>query len=106
MGAGCGWRTNTCKVGAVLRFWALMVRRFHSWSFVFPFQSASEKHKINVPETMNEYLDMSDDEGRSGLRPLTSDPAEVISTTHENHICSPELTSQTFSNTSSVSTQV
>lgn len=26
-------------------------------------QSVSEKHKINVPETMNEYLDMSDDEG-------------------------------------------
>lgn len=26
-------------------------------------QSASEKHKINVPETMNEFLDMSDDEG-------------------------------------------
>uniref|UniRef100_A0A7N8XG35 Ankyrin 3a n=1 Tax=Mastacembelus armatus TaxID=205130 RepID=A0A7N8XG35_9TELE len=25
--------------------------------------SASEKHKINVPETMNEFLDMSDDEG-------------------------------------------
>uniref|UniRef100_A0A3P8URX4 Ankyrin 3 n=1 Tax=Cynoglossus semilaevis TaxID=244447 RepID=A0A3P8URX4_CYNSE len=27
--------------------------------------SASEKHKINVPETMNEFLDMSDDEGES-----------------------------------------
>lgn len=26
-------------------------------------QSTSEKHKINVPETMNEFLDMSDDEG-------------------------------------------
>lgn len=26
-------------------------------------QVVSEKHKINVPETMNEFLDMSDDEG-------------------------------------------
>uniref|UniRef100_A0A8C6Q2K8 Ankyrin 3 n=1 Tax=Nothobranchius furzeri TaxID=105023 RepID=A0A8C6Q2K8_NOTFU len=26
--------------------------------------STSEKHKINVPETMNEFLDLSDDEGR------------------------------------------
>ncbi|MEQ2167294.1 hypothetical protein GOODEAATRI_002646 [Goodea atripinnis] len=25
--------------------------------------SASEKHKINIPETINEFLDMSDDEG-------------------------------------------
>lgn len=31
--------------------------------FFLNFQSASEKHKINVPETMNEFLDMSDDEG-------------------------------------------
>ncbi|KAM8738947.1 ankyrin-3-like isoform 41-T41 [Acanthopagrus schlegelii] len=29
--------------------------------------SASEKHKINVPETMNEYLDMSDDEVRANV---------------------------------------
>ncbi|KAM6922493.1 uncharacterized protein ank3a isoform 2-T2 [Lycodopsis pacificus] len=29
--------------------------------------SASEKHKINVPETMNEFLDMSDDEGEDAL---------------------------------------
>nr|XP_046258611.1 ankyrin-3 isoform X24 [Scatophagus argus] len=29
--------------------------------------SASEKHKINVPETMNEYLDMSDDEGEDAM---------------------------------------
>lgn len=27
-------------------------------------QAATEKHKINVPETMNEFLDMSDDEGK------------------------------------------
>lgn len=32
---------------------------------IFLLQSASEKHKINVPETMNEFLDMSDDEGES-----------------------------------------
>nr|XP_057914738.1 ankyrin-3-like isoform X19 [Doryrhamphus excisus] len=29
--------------------------------------SAAEKHKINVPETMNEFLDMSDDEGEDAL---------------------------------------
>ncbi|KAM8860268.1 uncharacterized protein AB9W97_019870 isoform 40-T41 [Spinachia spinachia] len=29
--------------------------------------STSEKHKINVPETMNEFLDMSDDEGEDAL---------------------------------------
>lgn len=36
---------------------------------LFNLQSASEKHKINVPETMNEYLDMSDDEGRASVIP-------------------------------------
>lgn len=34
-------------------------------------QSASEKHKINVPETMNEYLDMSDDEGMWCMTPYS-----------------------------------
>uniref|UniRef100_A0A673CSS4 Ankyrin 3a n=1 Tax=Sphaeramia orbicularis TaxID=375764 RepID=A0A673CSS4_9TELE len=29
--------------------------------------AATEKHKINVPETMNEFLDMSDDEGMKKL---------------------------------------
>ncbi|KAK2824445.1 hypothetical protein Q5P01_021620 [Channa striata] len=29
--------------------------------------SASEKNKINVPETMNEFLDMSDDEGEDAM---------------------------------------
>uniref|UniRef100_A0A8D3BW40 Ankyrin 3 n=1 Tax=Scophthalmus maximus TaxID=52904 RepID=A0A8D3BW40_SCOMX len=29
--------------------------------------NASEKHKINVPETMNEFLDMSDDEGEDAM---------------------------------------
>ncbi|KAM9727757.1 ankyrin-3-like isoform 42-T42 [Menidia menidia] len=29
--------------------------------------SASEKHKMNVPETMNEFLDMSDDEGEDAM---------------------------------------
>ncbi|KAM4598950.1 LOW QUALITY PROTEIN: uncharacterized protein V3H82_016904 [Fundulus diaphanus] len=28
---------------------------------------ASEKHKINVPETINEFLDMSDDEGEDAM---------------------------------------
>lgn len=31
--------------------------------FVFLWQTVTEKHKMNVPETMNEVLDMSDDEG-------------------------------------------
>ncbi|KAM8852494.1 uncharacterized protein ACB058_011329 isoform 10-T10 [Synchiropus picturatus] len=29
--------------------------------------SAPEKHKINVPETLNEFLDMSDDEGEDAM---------------------------------------
>ncbi|XP_061915127.1 ankyrin-3-like isoform X6 [Entelurus aequoreus] len=29
--------------------------------------STAEKHKVNVPETMNEFLDMSDDEGEDAL---------------------------------------
>uniref|UniRef100_A0A673CSM2 Ankyrin 3a n=1 Tax=Sphaeramia orbicularis TaxID=375764 RepID=A0A673CSM2_9TELE len=29
--------------------------------------AATEKHKINVPETMNEFLDMSDDEGDDAM---------------------------------------
>lgn len=29
----------------------------------FCHQTVTEKHKMNVPETMNEVLDMSDDEG-------------------------------------------
>lgn len=34
-------------------------------------QTVTEKHKMNVPETMNEVLDMSDDEGIKKLkRPL------------------------------------
>ncbi|XP_037829451.1 ankyrin-3 isoform X23 [Kryptolebias marmoratus] len=32
-----------------------------------PAMSSSEKHKINVPETMNEFLDMSDDEGEDAM---------------------------------------
>lgn len=40
---------------------------WQNWTVQYYFlylQSASEKHKINVPETMNEFLDMSDDEGK------------------------------------------
>uniref|UniRef100_A0A672PQJ3 Ankyrin 3 n=1 Tax=Sinocyclocheilus grahami TaxID=75366 RepID=A0A672PQJ3_SINGR len=29
--------------------------------------TVTEKHKLNVPETMNEFLDMSDDEGKQGF---------------------------------------
>ncbi|XP_068424695.1 ankyrin-3-like isoform X5 [Clinocottus analis] len=35
--------------------------------------SASEKHKINVPETMNEFLDMSDDEVRANVPDILSE---------------------------------
>lgn len=33
-------------------------------------QTVIEKHKMNVPETMNEVLDMSDDEGEDSLPSL------------------------------------
>ncbi len=32
--------------------------------FLLFLQTVTEKHKLNVPETMNEVLDMSDDEGK------------------------------------------
>ncbi|KAM4730002.1 ankyrin-3-like isoform 9-T10 [Anableps anableps] len=35
--------------------------------------SASEKHKINVPETINEFLDMSDDEVRANVPEILRD---------------------------------
>uniref|UniRef100_A0A672JIV8 Ankyrin 3a n=1 Tax=Salarias fasciatus TaxID=181472 RepID=A0A672JIV8_SALFA len=35
--------------------------------------NASEKHKINVPETMNEFLDMSDDEVRANVPEILSE---------------------------------
>nr|XP_043901292.1 ankyrin-3-like isoform X21 [Solea senegalensis] len=35
--------------------------------------SASEKHKINVPETMNEFLDVSDDEVRANVPEILSE---------------------------------
>lgn len=33
--------------------------------FFFPFQTITEKHKLNVPETMTEVLDVSDEEGKT-----------------------------------------
>lgn len=45
---------------------------------IFLLQSASEKHKINVPETMNEFLDMSDDEGESKKKTLMCVCVDVI----------------------------
>lgn len=35
------------------------------WIFSIFNQPVTEKHKINVPETTNEFLDMSDDEGKA-----------------------------------------
>nr|XP_046258610.1 ankyrin-3 isoform X23 [Scatophagus argus] len=43
--------------------------------------SASEKHKINVPETMNEYLDMSDDEVQANVPEILNE--ESFSDTDE-----------------------
>lgn len=43
------------------------LKRGHACGFLPPhffLQTVTEKHKINVPETMNEVLDMSDDEGK------------------------------------------
>lgn len=41
----------------------LNVEKIHPEMFFFLWQTVTEKHKMNVPETMNEVLDMSDDEG-------------------------------------------
>lgn len=32
---------------------------------ILSFQTITEKHKLNVPETMTEVLDVSDEEGKS-----------------------------------------
>lgn len=47
--------------------WEMM---FSLASFFFFKQMVTEKHKMNVPETMNEVLDMSDDEGMEVTRIL------------------------------------
>lgn len=41
----------------------LNVEKIHPEMSFFLWQTVTEKHKMNVPETMNEVLDMSDDEG-------------------------------------------
>lgn len=38
-----------------------------SFYVFFLLQTVTEKHKMNVPETMNEVLDMSDDEGKKEI---------------------------------------
>lgn len=44
---------------------------FHLWSYIVTtinvdsHQTITEKHKLNVPETMTEVLDVSDEEGES-----------------------------------------
>ena len=42
----------------------IKVKLFQLFSNVALLQTVTEKHKMNVPETMNEVLDMSDDEGK------------------------------------------
>uniref|UniRef100_A0A8C9L836 Ankyrin 3 n=1 Tax=Pavo cristatus TaxID=9049 RepID=A0A8C9L836_PAVCR len=44
--------------------------------------TVTEKHKMNVPETMNEVLDMSDDEVRKAYAPEILSDAEYLSDLH------------------------
>ncbi|XP_076981360.1 ankyrin-3 isoform X22 [Tamandua tetradactyla] len=47
----------------------------------------TEKHKMNVPETMNEVLDMSDDEVRKANAPEMLSDGEYISDVEEGNRC-------------------
>ncbi|XP_037599299.1 ankyrin-3 isoform X3 [Cebus imitator] len=47
----------------------------------------TEKHKMNVPETMNEVLDMSDDEVRKANAPEILSDGEYISDVEEGNRC-------------------
>ncbi|XP_060225383.1 ankyrin-3 isoform X17 [Meriones unguiculatus] len=47
----------------------------------------TEKHKMNVPETMNEVLDMSDDEVRKASAPEKLSDGEYISDVEEGDKC-------------------
>nr|XP_040129233.1 ankyrin-3 [Ictidomys tridecemlineatus] len=50
---------------------------------VQPLSTITEKHKMNVPETMNEVLDMSDDEVRKANAPEMLSDGEYISDVEE-----------------------
>nr|XP_007961549.2 ankyrin-3 isoform X5 [Chlorocebus sabaeus] len=49
--------------------------------------TVTEKHKMNVPETMNEVLDMSDDEVRKANAPEMLSDGEYISDVEEGNRC-------------------
>ncbi|KAL2769659.1 ankyrin-3 isoform 4 [Daubentonia madagascariensis] len=49
--------------------------------------TVTEKHKMNVPETMNEVLDMSDDEVRKANAPEKLSDGEYISDVEEGNRC-------------------
>ncbi|KAM8774280.1 ankyrin-3 isoform 6-T6 [Rhynchonycteris naso] len=49
--------------------------------------TVTEKHKMNVPETMNEVLDMSDDEVRKASTPEMLSDGEYISDVEEGNRC-------------------
>ncbi|KAM6183880.1 ankyrin-3 isoform 7-T7 [Erethizon dorsatum] len=49
--------------------------------------TVTEKHKMNVPETMNEVLDMSDDEVRKANAPEMLSDGEYISDVEEGYRC-------------------
>ncbi|XP_049711160.1 ankyrin-3 isoform X2 [Elephas maximus indicus] len=50
-------------------------------------QTITEKHKMNVPETMNEVLDMSDDEVHKANAPEMLSDGEYISDVEEGNRC-------------------
>jgi ankyrin len=37
---------------------------------ILSLQTITEKHKLNVPETMTEVLDVSDEEGKTFIQPF------------------------------------
>lgn len=54
-----GFNWKLCWTGGVC--WQVYLIHVSVW------QTVIEKHKMNVPETMNEVLDMSDDEGEESF---------------------------------------
>lgn len=56
-----------------------MVRcRINSFHFLPCCQTVTEKHKLNVPETMTEVLDVSDEEGESWCQYNTQCSLEFV----------------------------
>lgn len=60
-----GFRGNSDHSGMSVGWGGGGWRRSHANVHVCAPQTVMEKHKMNVPETMNEVLDMSDDEGQA-----------------------------------------